>query len=235
MNGDRKAIEDYRSGAEKLRLNHSNLEKRRTDLNGLQRQMLVKKARALELQRQIQDGVQGSSDPQALRSRIKELGDMWESADGMRCGGSFRSLSAAMNKLPAWLEKHPEYLKLDSSGYTLQLPDDALTAFLQEQAPELNGFTFQFKNGKMQAGGSTDGMTVETTGTYEVIDKPKNGIRFNMEELVFNGYRLPDETVQELVKTFDLGFYPGKFISWLKVASVSLEDHLLLIRFRFSL
>ncbi|CDN41638.1 MULTISPECIES: hypothetical protein [unclassified Paenibacillus] len=235
MDGDRKAIAEYRAESEELRSSQAELQRQKAELDAAEQNLLQQKARAEELDRQLQEGIGGSSDPEAAKRQIAQLGEIWQNSGRAEVQAYFRLMSKAMNKLPAWLENHPDYVKLESGGYTLRLPDDALNSFLAEQDDSLKGFQFRFGDGKVQAGGSDGSMSVEASGIYEVVDTPKNGIKFRMDELVFNGYKLPRETMDELLRTFDVGFYPGKFISFLKVTSVQVEEHELVIRFGFSL
>ncbi|MNI90612.1 hypothetical protein D3C73_1481570 [compost metagenome] len=44
---------------------------------------------------------------------------------------------------------------------------------------------------------------------------------FHVDEVVFNGLKLPDTTRKALEEDFDLGFYPEKIISFLRATDVS--------------
>lgn len=231
---DRRAIDEYRSRAQQLRNGYAELEKRKSELNELERTLLARRQRQQTLQRQLEDGIDGSSNPDELRGQIGELQQLWEAEGRDKLRTYFRALAKAMNKLPDWLQDNPDYLKLDKSGYTLKLPDKALNQFIQEQDPSLNSFSFRFENGEVIASGSEGNLRLEASGRYEVVEEPKNGIRFRISELSFNGLKLPQETVDELEKSFNLGFYPGKFVSFLRIDSVAIEESSLVLRFKFS-
>jgi hypothetical protein len=56
-----------------------------------------------------------------------------------------------------------------------------------------------------------------------------------VDDLLFNGFTLPDTTRAALEKEFDLGFYPGLMISFLKAKEVEIKDGELIIRLTLSL
>ncbi|SDT37448.1 N-terminal domain of peptidoglycan hydrolase CwlO-containing protein [Paenibacillaceae bacterium GAS479] len=231
---DRQAITDYRSRAQQLRSGYAVLKRDQEALLQLEQTLLARRLRQQTLQRQLEEGINGSSDPDQLRGQINELQQLWESEGRDKLRTYFRALSKAMNKLPDWLKDRPNYLKLDKSGYILTLPDEALNQFLQEQDPSLAGFSFRFEQDKIVAAGSEDGLSVEASGKYEIVEEPKNGIRFRISELSFNGLKLPQETIDELEQSFNLGFYPGKIISFLKIDSVDVQDRKLVLIFKIS-
>ncbi|MNE85058.1 hypothetical protein D3C80_1820140 [compost metagenome] len=98
-----------------------------------------------------------------------------------------------------------------------------------------NDFTFQFKEDKVVAQGKRENMEIQIAGHYTIENDPKNAILFHVDELLFNGFALPDTTRQALEKEFDLGFYPDLIVSFLKANAVTMEDGELTIKLSITL
>ncbi|WP_339278615.1 hypothetical protein NYE40_14950 [Paenibacillus sp. FSL W8-1187] len=235
VSGDRVKIADYRERSERLRADLARLSRERSELAALERQLTERRSQMDGLRQQLEREIAASDDPEATRSRIGSVQQLWESEGREKLRSYFKALAKAMNRLPDWLKEHPEHLKLDAGGYTLTMPDETLNRFLQEQDPALASFRFAFEDGRVVASGSEGQLELEAIGRYELVEKPKNGIRFRIDGLRFNGLDLPQSTIDELEQSFNLGFYPSKFISFVRVDSVQIQEHELLLRFKFSL
>ncbi|QJC52520.1 hypothetical protein HGI30_13740 [Paenibacillus albicereus] len=235
LRGDRALIAEYGERSARLREDLDQLDQERAKLAALELQLTQRRGQLDGLRQQLELRIAESDDPEQARSRIESVQQLWETEGRDKLRSYFKALAKAMNQLPDWLKEHPEHLKLDAGGYALTLPDDTLNRFLQEQDPALASFRFVFENGQVAASGSEGQLKLEATGRYEVVEKPKNGIRFRIGGLRFNGLELPQSTIEELEQSFNLGFYPGKLISFVRIDSVQIEAHELRLRFKFSL
>lgn len=57
---------------------------------------------------------------------------------------------------------------------------------------------------------------------------------FHVDDVVFNGLKLPDTTRQALEEEFDLGFYPSRIVSFLQATEVSSTEGMLHVKLSLS-
>ncbi|MFF2094354.1 coiled-coil domain-containing protein [Paenibacillus sp. NPDC058174] len=232
---DKLAIDSYLDGVRRLKDEYAAMDARKTELNTMETRLQTQRDRVLALEKQIDGELAGRSDADRLRLLMSELTDYWETAGVEEVENYFRALSKAMQKLPGWVQDNKNYLEIKGFNYTLRVPQDALNAFLREQDKRFEHFSFTFTEGKITAQGNKDGMEISVTGHYTVEDEPQNGIIFHVDELLFNGFALPDTTRRSLEDKFDLGFYPGLIISFLKATAVDITDGELVVKLKVAL
>ncbi|AJY77858.1 hypothetical protein VN24_19500 [Paenibacillus beijingensis] len=232
---DRQTLDDYAKQYDKLLKAYKNQEKEKREMNDLTAALIAQKERLSALQHEVDAEVNGSANAEQLRLLIEELGNLWNTTGIYEVKRYFKALAEAMNNLPQWMQDNPGYLQADGLSYSLKLPDTALNEFLVSQNELFRNFTFTFDNGTVTASGQEGSLNVSVSGHYSVVDEPKNGLMFHIDKLLFNGLELPDTTRRQTESEFDLGFYPGQFISFLKVVSVEVEDGNLLIKLSVSL
>ncbi|MUT66211.1 hypothetical protein [Paenibacillus sp. NEAU-GSW1] len=235
MSSDRDAINQYVDGYRSLQNNYDKLNAKKDELEAVEQRLHEQRERVLALENQIDDELAGRSDAEKLRLMMSELTEYWETVGIEEVENYFRALAAAMEELPGWIQDNKNYLDIDGLNYTLHIPQDALNAFLREQDKRFEQFSFVFNDGKVTAQGKTANMEISVTGHYTVENEPKNGILFHVDELLFNGFALPDTTRQSLEQQFDLGFYPGKIVSFLKADSVEITDGELTVKLKVKL
>ncbi|CAM4144639.1 hypothetical protein L1N85_12945 [Paenibacillus alkaliterrae] len=224
-------VEQYR----KVKDGYNRLESRNEELKAVERQLLAQRSRVLALEQQLDEQLAGRSDAEKLRLLMNELTSFWESAGIDEVKQYFRALSEAMQKLPGWVQENKQLLEIKGFQYTITVPEKDLNTFLREQNDIFNHFSFQFSDGKVTAQGMRDNMEIRITGHYTVENEPKNSILFHVDELLFNGFTLPDTTRQALEEEFDLGFYPDLIVSFLKANAVSMKDGELTIQLSLKL
>ncbi len=166
---------------------------------------------------------------------MKELTSYWETAGLDEVKQYFRALSKAMKKLPDFVQNNKQLLEIKGFQYTIRVPEDDLNSFLREQNDIFNNFSFDFIDGKVIAQGKRENMEIKITGHYTIENDPKNAILFHVDELLFNGFSLPDTTRRALEEEFDLGFYPDLIVSFLKANSVEMKDGELTIKLNLKL
>jgi len=229
---DRNTLERYSREYEAIRAGQDKLRKDKDELSLVAADLERQRDRVAALQEEINRAIDGSADPALARKQLEEMQAYWQNAGLYEVRRHFSVLAKAMNKLPDWIEKHPEALKTKGLSATLTLTDKELNAFLQSQSELLKDFRIAFKQDLLTLSGKSGSMEVVITGTYTVENDPKNAIMFHMNTLVFNGLTLPDTTRDDLVRDFDLGFYPQQFMAYLKADSVSLEDGKLIVKLK---
>jgi hypothetical protein len=224
-------VEQYR----KVREGYQQLETRRSELTVIEEQLQAQRERVLALEKQVDEQLAGRSDAERIRILIKELTSYWETAGLDEVKQYFRALSKAMKKLPDFVQDNKQLLEIKGFQYTIRVPEVDLNSFLREQNDIFNNFSFEFMDGKVIAQGKRDNMEIKITGHYTIENDPKNAILFHVDELLFNGFSLPDTTRRALEEEFDLGFYPDLIVSFLKADSVEMKDGELTIKLNLKL
>lgn len=235
LGNDRQTLDDYAKEYRKLSRIYEDQEKERQEMQELTAALVAQKERLSALLNEVDAQVSASANAEQLRKMIEELGNLWNTTGIYEVKRYFKALAAAMNKLPEWLQDHPDYLQAEGISYSIQLPDDALNEFLVSQNELFRNFSFSFDNGSVTAAGTEGSLNVNVVGHYSVVNEPRNGLMFHIDKLLFNGLELPDTTRRQTEAEFDLGFYPGRLISFLKVVSVELEDGYLKVKLSVSL
>lgn len=235
LTNDQHTLNTYVEQYRKVKDGYKALETRREELIALEQQLQTQRERVLVLEKNLDDQLAGRSDAERIRIMITELTSFWESAGIDEVKEYFRALSKAMQKLPTWVQDHKELLEIKGFNYTIKVPEDDLNEFLREQNDIFKHFSFEFTDGKVTAQGKRDNMEIKITGHYTIENDPKNAILFHVDELIFNGFSLPDTTRQSLEQEFDLGFYPDLIISFLKAKSVEMNDGELIIKLSLKL
>lgn len=229
---DRRTLDGYNREYETIRAGQAKLEKDKEELSRVAEELSRQRDRVAALQAEIEGAIAGSADPELARRQLEEMQAYWQNAGLYEVRRHFGALAKAMNKLPDWIQDHPEALKTKGLTVTLTLTDDELNAFLRSQSELLKDFRIEFMQGRLSLTGNSGTMKVAITGTYTVENEPKNAIMFHMNTLEFNGLALPDTTRDDLVRDFDLGFYPQQVMTYLKADDVSLEDGKLIVKLK---
>lgn len=216
----------YRS----LRKEHGALVEERGRLALLEQELRRQRERVAALQAEVDGELAASGDAERLRRLIEEMNRYWETVGLMQVNRYFRALADAMVHLPDFVKENKGMLEADGLTYTLTLPEEALNRFLRERDPMFDVFDFRFDGGSVAAHGKEGAMEIEVIGHYTVQSEPVNALVFHVDELVFNGLKLPDTTRRELERKFDLGFYPQKIVPFVRAEDVSAKDGILKVR-----
>ncbi|MBD2870144.1 hypothetical protein IDH41_16275 [Paenibacillus sp. IB182493] len=232
---DKFTLDSYMEQYRKVKEGHERLETRKLELAAVESGLKLQRERVLDLERQLDEQLAGRSDADKLRLLMEELTSFWESAGIDEVKQYFQALSKAMQKLPEWVQSNKQLLEINGFQYTITVPEKEINAFLREQNDIFNNFSFEFSNGAVVARGQSDNMEIRISGHYTIENDPKNAILFHVDELLFNGFRLPDTTRQALEREFDLGFYPDLIVSFLKATSVEMKDDNLIIQLSLKL
>lgn len=232
---DKSKLNGYIDQFRSMQDDYKQLEGRQTELAEVERKLLEQRQRVLALEQSVEGQLNGRSDSDRIRLLMQELTSFWETAGLTEVREYFKALSAAMGKLPQWVQDNRDMLEVKGFNYTIRVPEDKLNEFLREQDERFNHFAFSFEDDAITAFGKREGMEISVTGHYSVQDEPKNGIIFHVDELLFNGFSLPDTTRSSLEDEFDLGFYPGLIMSFLKAKEVEITDGELVIKLAMAL
>jgi hypothetical protein len=139
-----------------------------------------------------------------------------------------------MNKLPQFVQNREGILTRKGMTYVLNLKEEDLNEFLQSQNTLFKDFAFHFNDGSITATGKSGALALSLTGHYIIQEEPINGLIFQVDHVVFNGLELPDTTRRTLEEEFDLGFYPGKIVSFLRATEVESKEGILQVKLSIS-
>ncbi|WP_171056104.1 coiled-coil domain-containing protein [Paenibacillus sinopodophylli] len=232
---DKHTLHTYVDQYKQVKEGYRQLQTRSDELIAVEEQLRAQRERVLTLENELDQELSGRSDAERIRILMTELTSYWETAGITEVKQYFRALSKAMKKLPGWVQDNKDLLEIKGFNYTIRVPQDSLNAFLREQNDIFNQFEFTFVNGQVIAQGKRENMEIKISGHYTIEDEPKNAIMFHVDELLFNGFSLPDTTKSALEEEFDLGFYPDLIVSFLKAKSVDMKDGELTIKLSLKL
>lgn len=232
---DHHTLNSYLKQYQDIKKSVAALNEQSRQLEEVKIQLKAQRERVVALQKDVDGKLGGRSDADRLRLMIEELTGFWENVGLYEVKRYFKALAGAMKEMPNWVQDNKGMLAIDGFNYTLTVQEAELNAFLREQNELFNNFAFQFKENSVNVTGKRDGLEVTISGHYTVEEEPRNGIRFHVDELIFNGLSLPDTTRKSLEEEFDLGFYPGKIVNFLKAKSVIIEEGNLIVKLSISL
>lgn len=232
MSNDRQVLDRYSSQYKQLKQGYDTLQKNRTDLAQIEDNLRAQRERVVALQRELDEAVAASGDAERLKRMMDEMQAYWQNVGLYEVRQQFDLLAKAMDKLPEWIQKHPDTLKTSGLKMTLTITDAELNDYLRGQDERMKQFSIGFEPGVMKLEGSNGTIEVGIEGHYTVENDPQNAILFHIDKLVFNGLELPDTTRADLEREFDLGFYPQQLVKFLKAESVSLESGKLIVGLR---
>lgn len=232
---DENILIGFREDTDALERRRAQLAANSARLEEVKRGIEAQRSRLLALQKDIDDGLLTSDDPESLNRLAEELNTYWNNVGLYEVDEYFSELAAASNNLPDYLQDSGK-LKVSGLGtrYTIELTDQELNDFLRSQNPDFENFAFSFENGLVVAEGRRDRLTLRIEGRYTLETEPQNAVLFHVDRLVFNGLELPASTRTELEQKYDLGFYPQQ-VAPVEVSEVEMADGHLKISLRLVL
>ncbi|WP_027091095.1 coiled-coil domain-containing protein [Cohnella thermotolerans] len=232
VRSDRETMNRYDTEYKKIKTGYETLQKNKTELARVENELRAQRERVVALQKELDLAISASGEADKLKRMMEEMQAYWKNVGLFEVRQHFDALAKAMDKLPEWIQNHPETLQTSGLKTTLTLTDEQLNEFLRSQDEKLERVTISFVPDQLKLEGSNGDVQVDIEGHYTVENEPENAIVFHIDKLVFNGLELPDTTRADLEREFDLGFYPQKLIKFVKADSVSLEQGRLIVRLR---
>ncbi|MEW4370608.1 hypothetical protein [Paenibacillus kandeliae] len=232
---DHDIMQSYQQQYNELQSKRNELAGTSAELQQIGSRLQEQKTRVVQLQRRIHSGLAGSSNAQVTRELMNEFNAYWENIGLYEVKNYFRILARSMDQFPSFLKSQPDAVQMRGRNYTITISEQQLNDFLHSQAGMPESFQFLFTDQGIVVNGSEGNLKLEITGHYEVEEQPQNSLRFHVDRLVFNGLTLPDTTSQSLENQFDLGFYPGQIISYLKAKQVIMTGQNMQIELQLSL
>lgn len=234
MGQDRRTLSEYETQYKDLNSTLTAAQRSSTELAELKAALEQQQKRVLALNEEIEGGIQSSTDPASMERLLEEFGKYWENIGLHEVKKYFKALASAMKHLPEFVQSRDGILVRKGMTYNLALSEEDLNSFLVSQNKLFQDFRFVFKDNSITAAGKSGGLSLALTGHYTIQEQPVNGLLFHVDDVVFNGLRLPDTTRQALEEEFDLGFYPSRIVSFLEATEVSSTEGMLHVKLSLS-
>lgn len=235
IEGDRKAIDDYKDRYASFKSMKAKLEADRLQLTSTRTAYMSEKEKRLQAQREVERLLASNADRVRLEKEMEEIRKQWEDRGLPLFRQYFSALSDAMTKLPELFGQNSKMVTMKGLSPKVTIGDEELNRFLQSKSKELEGFSFLFENGAISAGGMSGSISISLKGRYVVENKPANSVRFVIDSLAYNGYRMPDSTAKTLERQFDLAFYPNKLAPFVQATDVKIDNGAMTILLKFTL
>jgi len=194
----------------------------------LQRERLL--AEQAELERQLAE--LNEEERAAELEAIAALTTLWEQEGIPTVANVLLHLSEAMKNLQLLLSD-PTLIEVRGATLVINLTDDKFNGFLRDQNSFFSDYTFTFGIDGMSVTGQTGEHTAMIRGQYILQQTPVNLLQFRIEQILFNGYDLPDTTRNELQEQYDMSFEPGKLVEGLTVTGLTNEEGRLVVELAF--
>lgn len=222
LESDRRSLDDYRAKVQSLKTAQAELESQRRQLVDTLSAYKAEKEKKLKAQQEVDKLLASNANRAALEKELEQTLSQWEERGLPLFQRYFTALSDVMPKLPEMLGQNNKMVSLKGLSPKVTIGDAELNHFLQTGSSALDGFAFRFGDNVITAGGSTDGVSITLDGRYVVENKPANAVRFVIDRLSFNSFRLPESTVRTVERQFDLSFYPSKLLPFLQATGVTI-------------
>lgn len=234
MGQDRRTLKEYETQYKDLNGTLAAAQRSSRELAELRTALEEQQKRVLALNEEIEGGIQASTDPASMERLLEEFGKYWENIGLHEVKKYFKALASAMKHLPEYVQGRDGVLVRKGMTYNLALSEEDLNSFLVSQNKLFQDFRFVFQDNSITATGKSGGLSLALTGHYTIQEKPVNGLMFHVDDVVFNGLKLPDTTRQALEEEFDLGFYPSRIVSFLQATEVSSTEGMLHVKLSLS-
>ncbi|NBI29403.1 coiled-coil domain-containing protein [Chengkuizengella marina] len=221
---DQKILSDFQSDYDKLQVLYVELLETKKELIHIKNALVLEKERLISLQQELDDEIQQLEDGESILEQIEQLTMAWEKEGLPIFKTYFQALANAMQNLPDILTDNKQHLQLNGLQFVFQITDDELNEFLRKQDPLFEPFQFEFKKDEIVAYGTNENINIKLSGLYQIVVKPENIIQFQVNELQYNDFLLPDTTIKALEEEFDLAFYPKKIASFVEAEEIELND-----------
>lgn len=233
VQNDHRSLTAFTESFNQLKELQIKLESSRAELQQTKSNYLKQRERLVALQEELDRQLAVSAQAKVVEEQIKSLNDEWNQKGLPLFREYFEQLSISFMALPELVTKN-DGKNLSANGFTLT--DAELNEFLISKNELFKSLAFRFSGGKVTAAGKKDGQDIIIDGNFVVIEgKDMNEVRYKVEQLSFNGYRLPDTTIASLVDEFKLGFFPRKSTNgFIEVTNVEYEEGKLIIKLKFS-
>lgn len=237
LSNDHRNLDKYVQAKQQLKSLQDKQQKEQTTLKQTKDAYLALRTRVLALQKELDAQLAVSTQGKQIADQITQLTKDWQTKGVPAFRLYFSALSEAMGKITEMLSGGSKTTTLSISGlnYVFEMSDQDLNEFLRKKNPLFQNLTFQFRDGYIKADGKHENLDLSIKGHYELAEaEGKTILKFRVDQLVFNGFTLPETTNAALEQEVKMGIEPQKFLSFLVPTGVKAEDGKMKIMMKFS-
>jgi peptidoglycan hydrolase CwlO-like protein len=229
---DMSKLESFQAARAKAAALQSDKQARLGSLQALRQQYELRLAELLAIQAEKAKNMQKLSDPTSVQSLMTHLVEDWRDRGLPAFQTFFGVLSKVMFQIPELAT--PERIQSDGLlTHTLTIKQDEFNRFLMSKNELFKQSRFSFDNNQLIVEGTYDAMNLRLVGNYELVS-PKQ-LKFRINELYFDGFALPRSTIEEMEKSFDLGFYPDLISPNIQVEGITMANQELKLQLKINL
>lgn len=206
----------------------------RRQLADIKTQFLKQREKLVRLQKEIDEELTKTPDSRKIAQDINALTQTWEDKGLPLFRTYFQALNEATKQLPE-LFSNKSNLIIDGVNYTFQVTDKEVNQFFRNQNPMLQNFSIRFLDGLVLIEGKERDTEISIKGKYVLENEQQNAIRFDIEELSYNRFILPESTKKKLLEEFDLKLYPRQIAPFFRATQVESKESRLTVRMKLDL
>ncbi|GAA4715423.1 hypothetical protein [Brevibacillus fulvus] len=205
---------------------------RLTEIQELRRQFESRLAEKLAVQKAKEDNLAQLSDATGTEALMDHLMEDWQQRGLPAFQTFFQVLSKVMFQIPE-LATPDRIHSEDWFTHTLTIKQDEFNEFLASKDDLFKQAEFAFEDNQLIVNGSYNQMNIRIVGEYQLVSPQE--LKFHIISLFFDGFQLPQSTIEEMEKTYNLSFYPSLISSNIEVKSISLDNQQLKLQLKVDL
>ncbi|MGO0062088.1 coiled-coil domain-containing protein [Brevibacillus fluminis] len=229
---DMEKMQDYQTERQKAAQLQQDKQQRLTQVRTLRAHYESQLAEMLAIQKEKEENLQKLTDPTSVQSLMDHLVEDWRK-DGLP---AFRDYFAILTKVMFEIPELATPDRIHAEGlltHTLTIKETDFNQFLESKNAMFKQSQFHFENNQLQVEGSYNQMNMKMIGEYQLVSPTE--LKFHIIQLFYDGFQLPQSTVDELAKEFDLGFYPTMISPNIQVEDIKLADQALTLKIKLDL
>jgi hypothetical protein len=229
---DMARLESYQTERTKLLTMQADKQERLTILQTLRQQYETRLVEMLAIQAEKEKNVQKLDDPTTVAALMDHLINEWQQRGLPAFQNFFGVLANVMDQVPELAT--PDRIQSDGLfSHTLTIKQDDFNQFLIGKNELFKQSHFAFEDNQLIVEGTYDQMELRLVGTYELVS-PKQ-LKFHINELYFDGFALPQATVEDMEEMYDLGFYPELISPNIQVEGITMANEELRLQLKLNL
>lgn len=218
---DMSRLESFQAERAKAAAMQTDQQRRLVTLKDLRLQYEKQLAEMLAIQAEKEKNVAELTDPTSVQSLMDHLIADWRTRGLPAFQTYFGVLSNVMFQIPELAT--PERITSDGLfSHTFTIKQEEFNQFLISKDQLFKQSYFTFDNNQLIIDSTFNQMELQIVGTYELVS-PKE-LKFHINQLYFDGFELPETTIKEMEKAYNLGFYPELISPNILVEGITLTN-----------